>query len=86
MESEKSYWDVELKKSKFIPEITKFIECNDGDVTDTFDHEGAGIYLLRVFMTKELADTVALKKGVKIVEKPPRYKGMLERNATKKGD
>lgn len=77
MESEKSYWDVELKKSKFIPEITKFIKDNDGDVTDTFDHEGAGIHLLRVVMTKELADTLVIKKGVKTVEKPPRYTGQV---------
>jgi hypothetical protein len=72
---EEEYWDVELKASQYIPIIKEFIFTRKGTITDTFDHEGASIFLLRVFMTKELADQVALQKGVKIVEKPPRYRG-----------
>jgi hypothetical protein len=69
------YWDVELKASRFIPPVKKFIEDNCGKVTDVFDHEGAGIYLMRVLMTKFLADMVISQKGVKHVEKPPRCTG-----------
>ena len=72
---EPEYWDVQLKASRHIPIIKEFIFTHGGTVTDTFDHEGAGIYMLRVFMTKELADQVALLKGIKIVEKPPRMRG-----------
>jgi hypothetical protein len=71
-----SYWDVELKTRKSITPITNYIVEHGGAVTDTFNHEGSGIYLLRARMTLELSEDVKKQKGVFLVEKPPRITGM----------
>lgn len=75
-EPEVLYWDVELKTSKGITPITNYIIRNGGAVTDTFNHDGSAIYLLRARMGMGLAEDVRKQKGVQSVEKPPRLQGM----------
>jgi hypothetical protein len=78
-EPEVLYWDVELTSSKGITPITNYIIRNGGAVTDTFNHDGSAIYLLRARMGMGLAGEVRKQQHVMSVERPPRVQVMTMR-------
>lgn len=74
------FYDVELHKEADVVKASRFIESNGGIITDTFIHNGAGIYLLRVRMSVALADDLRHWKAIKSVEDPPKLKPQLTRS------